>query len=314
MNDAFTDDHDLTVYLWNESKLRRGLPVPIYRPHVQPRDRTYATTPKSEESLWELIKRGYFAHGPSAVQYCLRRRNDTPTAHQRKVLAAKLVLGLMLSLDEPHVLASWDPERVYFLNPVEPENIENPFVSISKHLDSSDPQRRLSPRLWPKDDNAEDWEFRRPFALLSWSLLQIADGGSLDRLDFSKKQAFDEAWRDLRQTLKQCVTWDGRHRDMLPIYLAAQSCLEIYNKYRDKRRNAQPSHLVEVVWRLMLDDVLGKFNVEEESMQPAQDAQPTRLSRSSTANQVTADSSPQYMRVIAVQSAQLSSNGVADSE
>ncbi|KLU88122.1 hypothetical protein MAPG_07109 [Magnaporthiopsis poae ATCC 64411] len=276
LTSAYNEDRDLEFYVsgaQERSDGRTEMP-PIHVPLLPGRGRRYGKSAPGNNNLSTLIERDYFAKelsmdlidhaGCSAAVF---------TVEQRRALAVKLVLGLMLSMNSDHSINTWEPKRIRFLEPLDAER--TPFIVI----DGDEPE--AAERRWDcvsladldavidsgaEDDDAGDPKPLPPFTLLAKSLLHIAGQqmGSFRILRTKSGKDFHENWRRFRRTLAEYTkrVTCGRKVDLeaLPFLHAAQNCLEFHTLYTAQSILAQDRPRMEIAWQLVFDDILARID------------------------------------------------------
>ncbi|KAJ4136566.1 hypothetical protein NW768_004183 [Fusarium equiseti] len=257
------DDMDLEFYV-SEDPMAADAKVPIHVPTRIDRTRIYGDS-LPNHNLQTLIEQGRFAKEQTLdLVFNTGREGSIVEIHERKALAVKLVVGLMLSMDSDHVFETWDPKRIRFLEPVETRRL---FVSIPKKKCKS---RHLSlSSLYPSSSLDEDEEDLKPlpqFALLAKALLQIASG---DRLSYFKiKYGSSRTPWDTMNKLRRAVEWYSKEsaygrvidRERLPLLQAALGCLNFHMEYQHRLREFQSEHKIEVAWSVVFDTILTKID------------------------------------------------------
>jgi hypothetical protein len=186
---------------------------------------------------------------------------------ERKTIAIKLVVGLMLSMDSDHVFETWDPKRIHFLEPVEAQRL---FVSIPRSTGRPSRRKYLSlSSLYPSSSLEEDEEDLTPlpqFALLAKALLQIARGDRLSsvKIGNGSSQTSWNAWNKLRRAVdsySQSLTYGSdTDRETLPLLQAALGCLNFHMEYQKRLREGQSDDKIEVAWNLVFDTILTRID------------------------------------------------------
>jgi hypothetical protein len=186
---------------------------------------------------------------------------------QRKTLAVKLVLGLMLSMDSDHTIHTWDPKVIHFLKPIDTEF--TPFVSIYGNMGSSS-RRDCLPlgKLDVSGDRGDD-DDAKPlplFTLLAKALLQIAFGEPLKNLKiaYTWGRAFHDGWKMLRRMVDYYIinVTCGKEvdREKLPFLHAARNCLDFHTRYQVRAKSARSNHRMEIAWQLVFDDIIAQID------------------------------------------------------
>lgn len=217
-------------------------------------------------SLSTLLYQGYFAHEHNFVSQ-LNDGRLILEIHERKALAIKLVVGLMLSMDSDHVFETWDPKRIHFLEPVE---TKRPFVSVPGMKSNSGHRKNLSLfDLYTSSSPIEDEEDLKPlpqFGLLAKALVRIACGESSSQVKIGKgfDQASWDAWNKLREAVEKRIQFFGAgrivNREPLPVLHAAIGCLNFHMEYQDHLRESQSSQKIEIAWKVVFDTILIKID------------------------------------------------------
>lgn len=201
------------------------------------------------------------------------RADNTVGIHERKALAVKLVLGLMLSLDSDYVFETWDPKQVHLLESL---NTYTPFVSLPSKSDLSDHGKLLSLARFPSHGSIDDLDVPEPslqFVFLAQALVQIAQG---ERLTAYEQDPFPDPWEacyqmqeDLPQYIQMATCGAEVDREVLPFFNAALGCVHFHEEYPGRLMENQSSHnKMEVAWKLVFDTILVKIdnNLTLESM------------------------------------------------
>ncbi|KAH6997693.1 hypothetical protein BKA56DRAFT_607289 [Ilyonectria sp. MPI-CAGE-AT-0026] len=245
-----------------------GLPIDI--PKRPERTRICGdSSPSQMYSLWTLINRGYFEKEQNLVLLLsIGGKDSILSFDQRKALAIKLILGLMLSMDSDHVFESWDPKHIYFLKPVDTQN--SPFISISRKEDRSSRSTSLAlPRLHHSGNFGEDEDGVKP-------LPQFA---KLAKIPQALEQGFRDAWEAFRRTIDECskrVTCEPKaDLETLPFLRAALGCLDFHMKYQQRVKEASSSQTMEIAWKLVFDTILVQIDnnlTMEKLVKPSTDA------------------------------------------
>ncbi|KAL2883180.1 hypothetical protein SGCOL_001368 [Colletotrichum sp. CLE4] len=254
-----------------------------------------------------MIKQGYFAKETSlSLLYDTEYAGKTLEFGQRKALATRLVLGLMICLDSNDVFESWDPKHIYFLEPVDTQR--TPFVSITRK--GGRKTHQIRPLLSELRTCSGDEDDPRPlpqFALLAKALLQIASGDRLENVKIARPSgpAFRDEWKKLRRLLDwytQNVTC-GTEVDLqiLPLLIAAQCCLEFHLEYRNRLRETQSSQKIDIARKVVFDTILVNIDdsltlksVVGSSLGILTDTQAPSVSRLSLAQDLLKSSIPRF--------------------
>jgi hypothetical protein len=258
---------DLEFYVSEKSKTARGAEIPIHVPKTLPRTRIYGDR-FPNHSLWTLIEQGHFAKEQTLdLLYNTDGTGGIIETHERKTLAIKLVVGLMLSMDSDHVFETWNPKHIRFLEPVETQRL---FVLVPRKKGSSSHRKHLSlSSLYPSGSLEEDEEDLKPlpqFALLAKALLQIACGDRLSKFKIGKgsDQVSCDAWNKLRRVVdsysRRLTCGLDVDRETLPLLQAALGCLDFHMEYQNRLRESQSRQKMEIAWKLMFDTILIKID------------------------------------------------------
>ncbi|KAL8349219.1 hypothetical protein RB601_001978 [Gaeumannomyces tritici] len=272
---AYEDDRDLEVYVSGAQERADGrteMP-PIHIPLVPGEGQRYGRSAPGND-LSALIECKYFAKELSMDLMDRAGYGATVfTVEQRRALAVKLVLGLMLSMNSDHAVNTWEPKRIRFLEPLDTEC--TPFIV----MDSNEPN--AAERHWDyvsladldavvdsvaEDDDASDPKPLPPFTMLAKSLLNIAGQqmGSFRILRTKSGGDFHESWRRFRRTLTEYTkrVTCGREVDLeaLPFLYAAQNCLKFHTLYTAQSILAQGRPRMEIAWQLVFDEILAKID------------------------------------------------------
>ena len=160
--------------------------IPIHIPSRLQQTRRYGKG-FPNHSLWSLIEQGRLRKEMSFNQWFNTSCGDgNIDIEERKTLAVKLVLGLMLSLDSDHVFETWDPKQVHLLEAVD---TYTPFVSLPCNTSCPGHQKALSfsgTYSLKSIDDLDESEPSLQFVLLAKALLQIAEGDHLASLGVDK--------------------------------------------------------------------------------------------------------------------------------
>jgi hypothetical protein len=186
---------------------------------------------------------------------------------QRKALAVRIILGLMLSMDLDHSIRIWDPSEVHLLNPR--DEASPPFVSIYGPKDNSTgydchSDLRLNIGTLSADEDS-DLKPLRLFALLAKTLLHIASGERLEELEIHSKseKEFYNARNKLRKavgTRIKIMTWKKVSLEDLPFLVAAQECLNFHTWYQASILSAQSIDRIKIAWHLVFTKILTRID------------------------------------------------------
>ncbi|KAL8394118.1 hypothetical protein RB595_002192 [Gaeumannomyces hyphopodioides] len=273
---AYNDDRDLEFYISGAQERADGRTemLPIHVPLVPGGGRRYGKSAPGNNNLSTLIERDYFAKEFSMDLIGHAGRGAAVfTVEQRRALAVRLILGLMLSMNSDHTINTWESKRIRFLEPLDAEY--TPFIVI----DSDEP--KAAERHWDcvsladldaivdsgaEDDDVGDPKPLPPFTLLAASLLHIAGQriGSFRILRTKSGRDFHESWRRFRRTLEEYterVTCGTEiNLEALPFLYAAKNCLEFHTLYNVRSILAQGRPRMEIAWQLVFDDILAKVD------------------------------------------------------
>ncbi|RSM09815.1 hypothetical protein CEP52_003924 [Fusarium oligoseptatum] len=185
---------------------------------------------------------------------------------ERKALATKLVLGLMLSLDSDHVFETWDSKQVHLLESVD---TYTPFVSLPSNASCSSYRKPISfsdTYSLESIDDVDDSEPSLQFVLLAKALLEIAEGDHLTSLEVDKDSSTVswDAWNRFRDGIEgyiRAVTCGPEvDRELLPFLDAALGCLDFHIEYGSRLIEDQSSQKMEVAWQVVFDTILFKID------------------------------------------------------
>lgn len=287
-------DMDLQFYASEDCKGDGHDGLPIHIPERPERTRICGdSSPSDMDSLWTLVKRGYFAKEQTMdLLHSGGGKDSILSFDQRKALAIKLILGLMLSMDSDHVFESWDPKHIYFLKPVDTQN--SPFIFISRKEDRSSRSTSLAlPRLHPSSNVGEYEDGVKPlpqFAHLAKVLLQIGLGDRLDsvKIPQASERGFQDAWKDFRRTIdeysKRLTCEPEEDLETLPFLRAALGCLDFHMEYQQRVKEAPSSQTMEIAWKLVFDTILVQIDhnlTMEKLVKPSAGTTTTQPSKSS---------------------------------
>ncbi|KAJ4024685.1 hypothetical protein NW766_000925 [Fusarium irregulare] len=215
--------------------------------------------------LRTLIEHGHFAKEPTLDS--MLNNGRIFEIDERKTLAIKLVVGLMLSMESDHVFETWNPKRIHFLDPVESRRL---FVSIPKTTCTLSHRKYFSlSSIYPSGSLEEDEEDQKPlpqFALLTKALLQIVHGDRLSKLKLkpSSSQTIWDTINKLRRAVdlysKRLAYGPEIDRERLSLLHAALGCLNFHMEYQNRLRESQSDHRIEVAWSLVFDTILTKID------------------------------------------------------
>lgn len=268
---------DLEFYISEDSKEDEDRKSRILVPKRPTRTRRYGQNlPSNEDSLHSLIQKRYFTKDKLSLDLYNYTGGEGAVFEidQRKALAIKLVLGLMVSMDSDCPLESWEPRQIHFLEPRDDER--TPFVSIPGDQDSTTHQRRFAlEKLSSCDGLDEDDDDPKPipqFMMLAKALLQIARGDHLDSIELSGDSGggHQETWKSFRNLIEKYTQTlsCGKNidRETLPFLRAAQGCLDFHLEYPNRLMEANSSADIDIAWKLVFDTVLmsldGNLNME----------------------------------------------------
>ncbi|KAH7308885.1 hypothetical protein B0I35DRAFT_88127 [Stachybotrys elegans] len=267
LSDSRMNDVDFEFYVSEDSKTARDAKIPIYIPTERRRTQWMDRDRLPIHSLWTLIEQGRFAKEQTLdLLYNTGGTGSILEIHERKALAIKLVVGLMLSMNSDHVFETWDPKHIHFLEPVETQRL---FVSVPRKKSGSSLRKHLSLSSLYPSSSREDEEDLKPlpqFALLAKALLQIARGDRLSKFKIGKgsDQTSWDAWNKLRRAVdsySRCLACGPDvDRETLPLLQAALGCLDFHIEYQNRLRESQSSQKLEVAWKLVFDTILIKID------------------------------------------------------
>ncbi|RSL68667.1 hypothetical protein CEP54_002672 [Fusarium duplospermum] len=192
------------------------------------------------------------------------RSGSVIDTRERKTLAIKLVLGLMLSWDSEQIFETWDPKQVRLLESVD---TYTPFVFLPSNA-SCFSQRNPFFDLYSLGsiDDLDEAEPSLQFVLLAKALLQIAEGDHLTCLDVDKDSS-TVSWdvlnrfRDAIEGYIQDATCGAEvNLEVLPFLHAARGCLDFHTEYQSRLFENQSSQRMEVAWQLAFDTILVKID------------------------------------------------------
>lgn len=273
LRNSHANGTDLEFYIKEDCKPSSHA-IPIHVP-IRPKTvglgrRTYYNNfPDHKESLWTLIKEGHFAKGRSLQLACSTSGTGTIVGmKQRKALAIRLILGLMISMDSDYDFKSWNPKFIHFLEPRDYQHI--PFVSVSGILDSSCRQKRLLlPRQppWSSFDSDEDDLKPLPqFIRLAKALLQVASGDRLESVRIPRKSnqklldASTKLHLAIDRYMREAACEVKVDREVVPFLEAASGCLDFHIGYQSCLSQSQPNERLDQAWKLVFDTILVRID------------------------------------------------------
>ncbi|KAF2801991.1 uncharacterized protein BDZ99DRAFT_527942 [Mytilinidion resinicola] len=285
LSSAHDNDRDLEFYVSEDSESTNPGEIPVHIPIGPKRGRRYGDS-FPVDNLCTLIKHGYFARNRTMeLLYKAGENAAVMGIDQRKTLAVKLVLGMMLSMDSDYIIGTWDPARIHFLKPMDTEL--TPFVSIYGNVDSLSrwgcpplAKLNISGDFGDDDDEPDSYPLL-PFTLLAKALLQIACGERLKdlKISYASRKAFLGGWKELRRLielyLKSKTCENDVDRETLPFLYAALKCLDFHTRYQVRLKSARSNHRIEIAWQLVFDDVIAQIDSSlnlGELIQPGTDA------------------------------------------
>lgn len=263
---AYENDRDLEFYVSEHSESTTPNAIPVHIP-IELKANRKDHNRLSPHSLGTLIRSGRFDKGVTFdLVYMAGKEATVIGIEQRKALAVKLVLGLMLSIDSDYIIGTWDPEGIHLLKPADKEHTS--FVSIYESKDYSNHQGSrafarldISSNYEDDDDKPGAW---LPFTLLAKILLQIAFG-NLESLKITYSASnFQNERNKLRRTIddyiKTVTSEEVVDRETLPFLHAAKNCLDFHMRYPAKLKLARSDHSIEMAWQLMFDDIITQID------------------------------------------------------
>jgi hypothetical protein len=229
-----------------------------------------------QQLLQQIIDGGLFGShlDPSHLRKWRKAGNRNPQlfgALDRKALAIKLVLGLLVSLESGYAIPTWDPQRIFFLSLKDgTDEIRNkPYVLCDRIDDANRELLTLPAASLVLLDG--DRPFYPVFALLAKVLLHIAVGGSNeDSATMTKCEMNQDDFNDLQENIQYyATTYRGALFEQPPfvhsarILAAAQSCLlfsafykrEITALRSDSGNSTQKNSLV-IAQKLIYEKIL----------------------------------------------------------
>jgi hypothetical protein len=269
LSNAHDDDRELDFFVQEAAEATGPGEIPVYTPKVPTPGRRLGDSPKfPADSFWTLVKGDYFARTPT-MELQLRAGSNAAVfgMDQRKALAVKLVLGLMLSMDSDLIIGTWNPKRVQSFKPYSRK--VTVFVSIQENKDTSGP-KGLPLAQWgiSRDRGTDDDDLQPlpPFTLLAKMFLQIARGERLRSLKLAchSDRAFRAGWKMHRRLVEDYIrmvtSGDGVDREVLPFLRAAQNCLDFHMLYQKQARISPSSPRMEIAWKLVFTDILSQID------------------------------------------------------
>ncbi|KAJ4310138.1 hypothetical protein N0V84_011131 [Fusarium piperis] len=212
---------DLEFYVSEHSKPAIPTTIPIHIPSRLHRTRRYGKSFPSH-SLWSLIDQGRLGKEPSFKRWFNTSRvGGNIGIQERKALAIKLVLGLMLSLDSDHVFETWDPKQVRLLESL---------VLLAKALLEIAEGDHLNHLGVDQDSSAVSWD-------------------ALNRLRDS-----------IEGYIREATCGAEINREILPFLHAALGCLDFHTEYQSRLMESQSSQKMEVAWQVVYDIILAKID------------------------------------------------------
>lgn len=300
---------DLEFYVSEHPKPAVQATMPIHIPLRPQTTRKYGESFPSH-SLWSLIEQGRLR---TKMTFNLRlntsRRGSIIDIRERKTLAIKLVLGLMLSLDSDQVFETWDPKQVRLLESVD---TYTPFVFLPSNASCFS---HLKPGSFfdlyslGSIDDLDEAEPSLQLVLLAKALLQIAEGDHLTGLEVDKNSS-TVSWdvlnrfRDAIEGYIRDATCGAEvNREVLPFFHAARGCLDFHTEYQSRLMENQSGQKIEVAWEVVYDMILVKI---DEKLTLKSIIAP---SNPSFAQDLTPDPSPFSGRGVAQQAMSTNGNG-----
>ncbi|RFU81010.1 minor extracellular protease epr [Trichoderma arundinaceum] len=269
LRNAYDNKRDLEFYISEDVDSPDSGEIPIHIPIDPKRGRRYGESlPDDSISLWTLIKQGYFAKEESIDLWLGNDKGTILGFDQRKALAVRLVLGLMLSMDSDHIIDTWDPKQIHFLKPRDMEL--TPFVPIHGNTRSPGIQNRLFlTNLDMSDEMGDEYSEPTPlppFALLAKALLHIARGERLETLKMSYKS--ENTFRDacnrldyvVERYISKVINGYEVDRQVLPFLIAARNCLRFHTQYQLRLNIEGSKHRMEIAWKLVFEEILAKID------------------------------------------------------
>ena len=186
---------------------------------------------------------------------------------QRKSLAVKIVLGLMLSIESDHIIDIWDPKRIQLLSPTNTEFTPCVFI-YDRKKSSSRPDNLSLAKLTISDNYRDDDDLKAlpMFTLLAKALLHIARGERLEGLHLAEGsgKTFLEGREKLRKMVEtytfKMTCGKEIDRDTLPFLRAAWNCLEFHKLYRGRLESAPSTSRVEIALDVVFDHILTQID------------------------------------------------------
>ncbi|KAF0323681.1 pfs domain-containing protein [Colletotrichum asianum] len=258
LEEAQDDDRDFEFYVPKESQ--EGIHVPR-DPYSLEGRKEDPPLPNDNTNLWDLIVDGWFAKRPPMdLLIKTGQRKIELGIEQRRRLCVKLILGLMLSIDNDYPIVTWSPTSIFFLgDPV--KNDLTPCVSICR-VENNASQQESSILLAVSENSnvSNEPELLGIFIVMAKTLLGIAQGERLEMIRATG--AYSELQRSritLRRTIANRIDdATGKEPDIetLPFLEAAKRCLEFESQYR-KLINMESSIVpIETAWQLIFKDIL----------------------------------------------------------
>lgn len=269
LRSANDDDRDLEFYVPETSEPTVLGEIPVHVPEDRTSGRRHDDSFKfPADSSWTLIKDGYFARNLGPEVLAADYNASVFGIDQRKALAIKLVLGLMLSLDSDCIIGTWNLKRIHSFKPHDKKS--EVFVSISENKGTSIGPQGLSLAKWSisRDRRANDDDLQPlpPFTRLAKALLQIAFGDRIRHLKIAcnSEGAFRTGWKAHRKLVEACMrkvtSGDGIDREVLPFLHAAQNCLDFHMLYQKHAMTARSRERVEIAWKVAFTDILSQID------------------------------------------------------
>ncbi|KAF4964966.1 hypothetical protein FSARC_7144 [Fusarium sarcochroum] len=273
LSNSYEDDRDLEFYVSDDHASHEYSSITVKVPKGSKRTRLYDDNcPDDKKSLWDLVKNDYFKRKKTgSFLWSTDEKAELVQLDQRKSLAAKLVIGLMLSIDSEHVLESWNPRRIYFLKPAGAHY--SPFVPLATETDKFRLRKCL--KLHPADALLEDGHALQPlpqFMLLAKALYQIGDGDTLDRVKLPRAsgEALRNSWKRLRTIVEEYPLKDNDKFEVdleaLPFIKAAEGCLNFHVEYQKNIIGVDTNQRIIVAWQVVFETILAEIDVDLKSL------------------------------------------------
>ncbi|KAI0153424.1 hypothetical protein BJ166DRAFT_532751 [Pestalotiopsis sp. NC0098] len=261
LHSSYNKETDLEFYVSEDFIHTEHKEISVQVPVAPNRMRKYGTSsPNQEASLRTLIERNYFAREHDLdMWYGTGSAGTVVRIDERKALAIKLVLGLMLSMDSN--FGAWNPRDIYFLDPVDADH--TPFVSVCGDSDQTTQEGFSLPELSVPSSVDEDEDDLKPFhqfMSLAKDLLRITLGVHLRSPEKKSSKSPQEAWKTFRRTIesymKSLMCKPEVDRKAVPFLQAALGCLDFHIEYESRMRQAKSKGKTDIAWEVVFDTIL----------------------------------------------------------